>query len=50
MVVQQMKLAGLEAVLTFTFIKNVGLEFVARTRRLVAGHVSVRVALSSSGE
>lgn len=44
MVVQQMKLSGLEAVLTFTFIKNVRLKFVTRTRRLLPRHVSARVA------
>lgn len=45
MVGQQMQLAGLEAVLAFTFIKDVGLEFVTRTRRLVPGHLPVGVAL-----
>ena len=33
MVVQQMQLPRLEAVLTFTFIKNVGLKFVTGARR-----------------
>lgn len=53
MVVHQMQLAGLEAVLTFTFIKNVRLEFVTRTRRLLRRRhvllVSAREALLPAG-
>lgn len=46
-VARQMQLAGLEAVLTFAFIKNIRLEFVARTRRLLRRrHV---VVLSARG-
>lgn len=38
---QQMQLPGLEAVLTFTFVENVGLKFVAGARRLLSRHVWV---------
>lgn len=41
MVAEQMQLSGLETVLTFAFIEDVGLKFVARTRRFVPRHVSL---------
>ena len=44
-----MQLPGLEAVLTLTFIKNVGLKLVAGTRRPVPGHVSLPAAPAGGG-
>lgn len=46
---EEMQLAGLEAVLTFALVEDVGLKLGARTRCLLPRHVAPPAATSSSG-